>query len=185
MDTEYLDRFEKILEDGLLKVCRGAGLLGEEVLRSPDLDEKWEDSYIKDYTADAVENFNSYPEAALSWAAFLGMAVAHNWDTDWNAHKDDPYKSYYGSRGWDNMDEHVLQDVLGLGTDDPLRRRINDTLLSCALATLGLIRHESIEPQTDLGFYILVRAYTVMFRIGAAMELKRLGYKKVLVNQAS
>ena len=92
MDTEYLDRFEKILEDGLLKVCQGAGLLGEEVLRSPDIDEKW-DSYIKDYTADAVENFNAYPEAALSWAAFLGMGVAHNWDVDWEAHKDDSYKS--------------------------------------------------------------------------------------------
>ena len=181
MDTEYLDRFEKILEDGLLKICQGAGLLDDEVLRTPDIDGKW-DAYIKDYTADAVENFNSYPEAALSWAAFLGMGVAHDWDADWEAHKDDPYKSYYGSRGWDNMDEHILQDVLGLKPDSPESKKISDTLLSCALATLGLIRHESIEPQTDLGFYVLVRAYTVMFRIGAAIEIRRLGYKKVLVN---
>ena len=181
MDTEYLDRFEKILEEGLLKVCRGAGLLEDEVLRSPDIDDKW-DSYIKDYTADAVENFNAYPEAALSWAAFLGMGVAHNWDAGWEAHKDDAYQAYYGSKGWDNMDEHILHDVLGLKSDDPVAKKLNDTLLSCALATLGLIRHEGIEPQTDLGFYVLVRSYTVMYRIGAAMEIRRLGYKKVLIN---
>ena len=124
--------------------------------------------------ADAVLNFNEYPEAAIAWAAFLGMAVAHNWDTDWEAHKNDSYKSYYGSRGWDDMDEHILWELLCL--PEQIGKKISDTLDSCALAALGLIRHEGIEAQTELGFYVLVRTYSVLFRIGAAIELQRLGY---------
>jgi hypothetical protein len=180
VDSAYLDTYEHLLEDGLLKLCRGAGLLEGEVLGSPDLEAEW-NGYIRDYTADAVENFNSYPEASLSWAAFLGLGVAHNWDSDWGIYRDAPYSSYYGSRGWDDMDEHILRDVLRLPLDSPEARKISDTLLSCALATLGLIRHEGIETQTELGFYILTRSYTVLFRIGAAIELKRLGYRNVRV----
>ena len=74
-DTRELDRFEQLLEDGLLKICSGAGLLPAELVRCPDIDALW-DSYIKDYIADAVVNFNDYPEAALAWAGFLGLGVA-------------------------------------------------------------------------------------------------------------
>lgn len=180
-DSEFYDRYEQILEDGLVKVCRGAGLTGEKLLRSDDIDGRWE-AFIKDYVADAVENFNKYPEAALSWAAFLGMAVAHWWDADWNGHKEDPYTSFYGSRGWDDMDEHVLRDILGLKLDSPEAKRISDTMLSCALATLGLMRHEGIETQTEQGFFVLARSYSVLYRIGAGVELKRLGYKEVRIS---
>ena len=75
-DSAFYDSFETILENGLLKICRGAGLIGDTLLRSDDIDDRWEE-YIKDYVADAVENFNQYPEAAISWAGFLGIGVAH------------------------------------------------------------------------------------------------------------
>lgn len=174
-NMEILDNFERVLEEGLLKLCKNAGVISDEILSSPDIDDKW-DSYIKDYVGDAVENFNEYPDAAIAWAGFLGMGVAHNWDTDWAAHKDDLYESYYGSRGWDDMDEHILRDVLSLGPED--EKHYSETLNSCAAATLALIRHEGVEAQTADGFYILVRAYSVLYRIGASIELQRLGYKK-------
>ena len=177
-DSEFYDSFEHILEDGLIKVCRGAGLVGDTLLRSDDIDGKWDD-YIKDYVADAVENFNQYPEAAISWAAFLGIGVAHWWDANWQGHKNDSYSSFYGSRGWDDMDEHVLRDLLGLKLDGKEAKRISDTMLSCALATLGLLRHEGIETQTERGFFVLTRSYSVLYRIGAGIELQRLGYKAV------
>lgn len=179
-DTEFYDRYEQILEDGLVKVCKGAGLIGDMLLRSDDIDGRWEE-YIKDYVADAGENFNQYPEAAISWAGFLGMAVAHWWDVDWEGHKNDSYTSFYGQRGWDDMDEHALHDILGLKLDSPEAKRISDTMLSCALATLGLIRHEGIETQTEQGFFVLSRSYSVLYRIGAGMELYRLGYKAVRI----
>lgn len=175
MNTEILDRYEKVLEEGLVKICKSSTLLGDELLLSPDIEEKWEE-FIKDYVADAVENYNEFPEAAIAWAGFLGMAVAHHWDEDWLAHKGDKYTSYYGSRGWDDMDEHILGDVLHLDEKDG--KFYSDMLSSCALATLALIRHEKVEAQTADGFYILVRSYGVLFRIGAALELHRLGYKK-------
>jgi hypothetical protein len=180
-DTLYLDNYEKILQNGLLKVCSGENLLGGEMLDCPDADEKW-DGYIKDYIADAVENINEYPEAAIAWAGFLGMAVAHNWDGYWTLHRHDAYKDYYGGRGWDDMDEHILHGVLGLDLDGPEAKKISNTLQNCALAALGLIRHEGIETQTELGFFVFARTYTVLFRIGVSMELFRLGYKKELVD---
>ena len=175
MDTTALDRFEKILEDGLVKICRSEGLL-DEILNSPDIDGVWE-AYMKDYVADAVRNFNEYPAAALGFAAFLGMAVANRWDRDWDNAKDAPYSSYYGPRGFDDMDDHILEDVLCLQPE--YAKKVSGTVGSCVWSTLALIRHEAIEAQTAEGFYVLVRCYCVMFRIGASIELKRLGYSKV------
>lgn len=177
-NSEYLDNYEQLLESGLLKVCNGAGLLGDEVLKTPDVEEKW-DEYIKDYIADAVSNFNSYPEAAIAFAGFLGLGVARNWDNHWAKYRHLTYKEYYGERGWDDMDEHILRDLLKLDLESAEAKKISDTLLNCADATLGLIRHQGIETQTEMGFYILARSYTVLFRIGAAIEIYRLGYKKV------
>ena len=149
-DSAFYDSFETILENGLLKICRGAGLIGDTLLRSDDIDDRWEE-YIKDYVAD--------------WAGFLGIGVAHWWDMDWQEHKDDPYRSFYGTRGWDDMDEHVLRDLLGLKLDGKEAKRISDTLLS--------------ETQTERGFFVLTRSYSVLYRIGAGIELQRLGYKAV------
>ena len=179
-DTKDLDRFEQLLEDGLVKICSGAGLLPADLVRCPDVDGLW-DVYIKDYIADAVVNFNEYPEAALAWAGFLGLGVAWAWDADWKRYKDQPYRKWYGARGWDDMDEHILRDVLGLPLDSPEAKKISETLQSCAYAVLGLLQHEGVETQTARGFYLLARACTVIYRVGAAIELHRLGYKKVLI----
>lgn len=176
----FLDSFEKTLQDGLLKVCDGLGVLSGEVLESPDVNGRW-DAFIKDYVGDAVENFNEYPQSAIAWAGFLGMGVAHLWDRDWKRCAVAAYPDFYGKRGFDDMDEHILHDILGLPLDSDETARLSGALSSCAIATLGLIRHEGIESQTSNGFYVLVRAYSVMYRIGAAIELRRLGYKKVSV----
>ena len=174
MDVQRLDSFQDTLQDGLLKLCRNAGICGAELLSSSDIESKWS-SFAKDYIADAVENFNSYPEAAIAWAAFLGMGVANDWDTDWQAAKDKPYKSYYGPRGWDDMDEYILGPCLHLKAD--YAKKVSQTFDSCALATMGLLRHEAIETWSKEGFYALARIYGTMFRIGACAELYRLGYK--------
>ncbi len=179
-----LDNFETVLEDGLVKLCRSAGLLDSGMLQSsPDIDSKWKDEYLEAYVADAVENFNSYPESTVAWPAFLGMAVAHNWDTDWERHSRDRYCDYYGLRGFDDMDEHILSDILGL--DAAAAARLSDSVSGCAVAALSLVRHEGIEAQTADGFFVLVRIYCVMFRLGSAMELKRLGYRMVNGHQSA
>ena len=50
-------------------------------------------------------------------------------------------------------------------------------LCSCGEKKVMLIRHEHIEPQSPMAFHIFSRACKVMYRIGAAIELKRMGYK--------
>lgn len=180
-NNELLDRLEGLLEEGLCKLCTGAQLLDGELLRSPDIDEKW-DAYIRDYVSDAVDNFNDYPEAAIAWAAFLGMGVAYNWDLNWRKYRSAPYTEYYGRRGWDDMDEHIMKDLLGLDLEGAEAKKISETMMSCSMAALGLLRHEGVETQTAIGFYALSRCYTVMYRIGASVELKRLKYKKMLIN---
>ena len=60
-DTFFLDNYEKTLQMGLSRICSGAGLIGDELLSSEDIDSKWEE-FIKDYVADAVNNFNDYPD---------------------------------------------------------------------------------------------------------------------------
>lgn len=175
MTKEELDNFENVVEQGFVKICSSTGLL-DGMLSSPDVDGKWED-FIKDYTADAVSNFNEYPEAALGFAGFLGAAVAHRWDKAWDVLKDEPYSSYLGSRGWDNMDDHITGEMLHLTEKDAAR--FSETMISCATLALAFIRRSGIEPQTADGFYALVRTCGAMYRVGAAVELKRLGYKKV------
>lgn len=169
-----LDRFEKTLQDGLVKICSGRNLMSG-MLESDDLEQKWNE-YLQDYVSDAVVNFNRYPEAAIGFAGFLGMAVAHCWDENWDIYKRVSYKDYYGSRGFDDMDDHIVEDILKLDKDSAAK--VIDTLKDCTLAAQGLIRHEFIEPQTADGFFVLVRCYTVLFRIGCSLELTRLGYKK-------
>lgn len=171
---ESLDRYEQLLSEGLYKICDMAGLTNGEMI-SPDIEDKWDD-YIKDYVGDAVANFNDYPNAALGFAAYLGMAVANHWHKDWALFKDDDYKSYYGPAGFDDMDDHISKDILLL--TDRETKSLADKLCSCCEAILGLISHENIETQTAFGFYVLSRSYTVMFRLGASIELKRLGYRK-------
>lgn len=177
-DIEYLDRFEQILEDGLVNLCKNFKLLDGELLQNDDIDDKWNKCLIQGYVEDAVDNFNQYPEVTIAWPAYLGMAVAHDWDRDFELFKEKAYKDYYGSRGFDDMDERC---VAYLEADEAWATKLKLSLQSLAVAAQGLMRHEKIEVETERGFYILVRIYSVMFRIGAAIELHRLGYRNVRV----
>ena len=47
---------------------------------------------------------------------------------------------------------------------------------------MGLIRFEQIPPQSEMAFHVFSRACRVMFRIGAAIQLKRMGYNFEKVN---
>lgn len=178
MKTEELDKFQEILENGLVKLCSQAGVLGGDIMISPDIEQKWNE-YIVRYTEDAVKNFEQYPSVTYAWAAFLGMGVAWNWDNDWIVGKLLSYEAYYGPNGYDDLDENVLYTILGLEREGADAKLLNGTLQSCADATMALIRHEQIQLDTQYGFHILVRAWEVFFRLGAAIFLHKSGYKKV------
>ena len=135
--TDYLENFERRVEQELLRLCTSAGMLNGTLLASDDIDEHWH-KLAPEYMADAVPQVKDYPTVSVAWASYLGIAIAWGWDTDWALCKEDPYTSYYGKQGFDDMDEHIVYDMLGLTPDgyeardiESIIRRGNIDFLFC------------------------------------------------------
>lgn len=179
--TEYFDTFENNLLTELLKLCTSHGVLSGTLLASEDIDERWK-AYAPEYMADAVPQVNAYPAAAIAWAGYVGMAVANRWDYGWEQYAEEPYTALHGKDGFDDMDEHIVEQILGLALDSEEAQKIEQVMRSCAHTAMTFIRREDTEAQSTKAFYIFARTTRVLFRIGAAIELKRLGYKFEKVN---
>lgn len=175
MDKARFDAFEDRLCSELVKLCTEKGMMSGQLLHSDDIDGKWGE-FARDYMADAVHNYNEYPDVALAWAAYLGMGIAHHWDQNWLANAGNTYSSYFGSRGYDDMDEHIVRDIMGIPLDSDEAAKIAETLSSCSSLIQTLIRHEGFESQSVEAYYALVSSVKVMFRIGESLALSRLGY---------
>lgn len=179
--NEYLQSFEEKLYTELLKLCTQYIAPGEALPQAGDVEERW-NVLLPEYMADAVPQIASYPTVSLAWAGYLGMAVAHDWDTAWEQLKERPYKDFYGVQGFDDMDENIVENYLGIALDSQEAQAIEGTMRRLAQQALTLIRRENIEPQSPTAFYAYTKAVNCIFRIGAGLELLRLGYKYEKVN---
>ena len=175
-DPEYLQHFEQKVEEELLKLCTSYEMLDGTLLGSEDIDNLWT-ALAPEYVADAVPNIQDYPVVSLAWAMYLGMGVAYGWDADWEKYGQAPYKSYYGEQGFDDMDEHIVRDILRIPLESRTAKELEDMARRCGQTALTLIRNERIEPSTPTAFHVYARAIKVMYRLGAAMQLRRMGYK--------
>ena len=175
-NTQYYETYEENLQREILKMCTSLGMLDGELLNSEDIDQKWKE-WAPEYIAEALPEVNSYPEFAIACAGYAGMAVAKWWDKDWGRHHSAKYESLHGPRGFDDMDEVIVQNILDLSLDSVEAKQIMNILLCCAQKAVTFIQHEHIEHQTVKAFHVFARTVKVMFRTGAALELKRLGYK--------
>ncbi len=176
MNTEYFDDFEQKLTMELLRKCSSSRFLDGKLLEAEDINDRWEE-LAPEYIADAVTQIRDYPTVSVAWAAYLGIAVANHWDADWEAHAHSPYQSYYGAQGFDDMDEHIVYNILGITQGSPEADKLESAIRLCGETAVSIIRHEQIAPQTPEAFHIFARACKAMFRLGVAIELKRLGYK--------
>ena len=177
----YLENFESRIMDELLRLCTQYKVLEGTLLATDDIDARWQE-YAPEYVADAVPNIADYPTVAIAWAGYLGMAVAHLWDGDWGANSKKEYRSFYGAQGFDDMDEHIVRDIIGFHLESQEAKNIEQMMRRLGESALTLIRRENIEPQSPMAFHVYARAIKVMYKIGAAIELKRLGYKFEQVN---
>ncbi len=180
-NAQYFEQFEENLTTEMVRLCTEGGMLDGMLLATDDIDQKWDD-LAPAYSADAIHEIASYPEVSIAWAGYLGMAVAQYWDLDWNGHQGDSYGSFYGPRGFDDMDEHIMQDILGNPLGSPEEQKLTHMLERCTQYCISYIRAEQIEPQTAAAFQAFVRTVRAVFRIGAALQLKMLGYKFEKVN---
>ena len=106
-DKEYYDKFEEKLKEELVNLCTSYSMLDGNLLSSSDVEERWND-FAPEYIADAIKEVASYPTVSVAWAAFIGLAVAHYWDSNLELFKIIKYTSFYGENGFDDMDEHIM-----------------------------------------------------------------------------
>ena len=175
-DQLYYTMFQERLEKEMLRICTDAGMLEGILLRSEDIDQKWKE-LAPEYIADGVKEIAAYPTVSIAWAGYIGMAVACWWNRDWKRLKDQPYSVLLGPNGFDDMDDHILKDILGLLPEGKQAQQITTVMQSCAQTAVTFIRQEQIEPQSKRAFYVYARAVQVMFSVGAAVELCRLGFE--------
>lgn len=175
---EYLDKFEQTLIRELLKIGTQQGRLDGQLLPSPDLDDKWE-SLAQPYMGDAVKEIAKYPTVALGWMMYLGMAVAHYWDIDWQVYGniENLYEYIRDKRGFDCMDEHIRETVLGIKPADPEYSNMEEFVRICSTLCLTHIRRENVEPQSPMAFHIYVRCIHALYLIGASIVFYKAGYK--------
>ena len=175
MQQENDKTFKERLQDYLLETSTAAGLLKGTLLSTPDIDEAWL-RYAPSFYVDAVRNFNSYPEFCLGCAGYLGMAVAFLWDKDWARYMDVTYSYFLGERWFDDMDDHITDTIL------KDRKHSVPAMQSCAANAYHFLLRECPEPGTAEAYRMFLATAEVMFKIGAAIELCRLGYKFEKVN---
>lgn len=176
MDYEFLNSFETTLQKELLKICTTNGMLSGTLLESADIEQRWHD-LAPEYMTDAVKEIAQYPTVALVWAAYLGMGIANGWHADWDKCRMKTYSEFYGSRGFDDMDDNILFNIIGLHEESNEANRVKEIMRIVGDYTLSQIQHSGIEPQSIMAFHTFARACKVLFRIGAAIELNRLGYE--------
>lgn len=175
-EQAYLERFENKMQQDLLRLCTTYHMLDGVWLSSEDINEHWL-KLAPEYLADAVGQVSEYPTVSVAWAAYLGLAMAYGWDMNWEVFSRAEYRFFYGSRGFDDMDEHIVRDILGISLDSEEAASLEEMIRRCAQTAVDLIRREQIEPQSPMAYYAFSRACWVMYGVGAALGLKKLGYK--------
>ena len=143
---------------------------------TPDFEQMWQ-RLAPDFTPDAVREFNGYPDVVLAWAAYLGAAVARGWDKDWNHCQKCGYDYFCGPRGFDYMDEHITEDILGYKLGSPEAVALADFFRSKATEAYGMLRHSGVEPGTVEAYHAVMEALYAMYTLGASHMLAKLGYK--------
>ena len=156
---------------------------GERFPICPDVEEKW-DALLHAYLPDGVREFNEYPMVSLGWTMFLGMALAKFWDEDWEIYGAlntlSLYEGIRDKRGYDEMDEYILEDVLKL--DEEGCKKMTDIVAECASITNTVLRKENVEPSTKEALEAYMESLHQMYLMGMAVQLNAMGYKMLGLN---
>ena len=176
-----MEQFEDKLHEDLHQFLLSMKEVDERLPECPDVEEKWED-IAKAYIPDGIREFQDFPSVSLGWMMYIGMAVAKMWDTEWYIYSkiDDLYGYMRDKRGYDSMDEYIRENVLLLRGEDytVLEKLVGE----CASRVYHALRHQSIEPGTKEAFNAYVSCLHQLYLMGAAMQLKRMGYHMTKMN---
>ena len=170
-----MQEFENKLSKDLHQYLIAMGKVDERMPECPDVEEKWE-PIAQSYLVDGIREFADYPTVSLGWMMYLGMAVAKFWDAEWEIYSkiEDLYLYIRDKRGYDCMDEYVREEVLLLEGDDydALEKLVGE----CASRVHNALLHQHLEPGTKEAFNGYVVCLQQLYLMGAAVQLKRMGY---------
>ena len=170
-----MEDFAAKMLDDLHRYLVKRGAVDERWPECPDVEAKWP-AIAEAYLPDGAREFANYPVASLGWMMFVAMAVTKYWDEDWEKYDkiEDLYLHLRDKRGYDNLDEYILDEVLDLHADaaEQLQTLVGD----CAERVKRALYHQDIEPGTADAFKAYVACLQCMYQAGMAVQLKSLGY---------
>lgn len=180
---DLLNKYEEQLRQTLVERLSERKLLEGRLLEVEELNEKWHDA-APSYMADAVPEIAKYPLVAIAWAMYEGMGIAALWDKEWKRYEnvEDIHKMLTEPRGFDCMDEYITEILLTTPLGTPEADKLEDMVRSTAEIAHMLIRKEQVEAQSVMAFHVFARTTKVMFEVGVAVQLRRMGYNYVKVN---
>ena len=171
-----MENFEEQLRNDLHQFLQTLQEVDERLPECPDVEEKWE-AIAKAYIPDGIREFTDYPSVSLGWMMYIGMAVAKMWDTEWTIYSkiEDLYVYMRDKRGYDAMDEYIREEVLLL--EGEAYGALEKLVGECASRIYNALRRQNIEPGTKDAFNGYVACLHQLYLMGAAIQLKRMGYR--------
>lgn len=167
--------FEKVFYDDLHQYLVSIDRVDEHFPDAPDIEGCWA-KIGESYMPDGLREFNGYPVVSLGWVMFIGMAVAKYWDEDWALYSkvEDLYKYLRDRIDFDHMDDYVCDKVLLLNAND--KKVMQDIVGECASRSYNKLLHLGVTPGSADAFYAFIAALHELYLMGAAMQLKAMGY---------
>jgi hypothetical protein len=180
-NNKDMEQFEQQLNNDLHQYLLSLDEVDDRQPECPDVEEKWE-TIAKAYLPDGIREFQDFPSASLGWMMYIGMAVAKMWDTEWEIYGniEDLYAYMRDKRGYDAMDEYIREEILLLKGDD--YKQLENLVGECASRVHNALVHQHLEPGTKAAFNGFVSCLHQLYLMGAAIQLKRMGYHMTKMN---
>lgn len=170
-----MTKIEENIREMLQDYLKLQGEMDDITPETPDIEDLWQ-KIGEAYLPDGIREYNAYPIVSLGWMMYTGMAIAQFWHKDWQKYStmDNIYETMRDKRGFDLMDEHIREDILGLqGEAFASTERL---VQECALRTQNILQHSDCEPGTKDAFMAYISAIHQMYLMGAAIQFHRMGY---------
>ena len=177
MEQTFEDRLRQDLHQFLLMLTE----VDDRLPKCPDVEDKWE-TIGQSYIPDGIREFGDYPTVSLGWMMYIGMAVAKYWDSEWEIYSKLPdlYVYMRDKRGYDSMDEYIREEVLQLTGSE--YTAFEKMVGECASRVYNALMRQQIEPGTKEAFNAYVSCLHQLYLMGAAVQLKRMGYHMTKMN---
>ncbi len=174
-NKQIVSEFEEKVRKDLVEFLQRKEALDAHVPECPDVEERWSE-VAHAYLPDGAREFQDYPVVSLGWMMLIGMTLSYYWDTDWEKYSKmkNIYEDIRDRKGYDNMDETVVQDILGYR--DEAAEKVTELVAQCASRVFSMLNHEHVEPGTEAALGCYIAALHQLYLAGMAMELNALGY---------